>query len=283
MKDLIFYWENEESIILPVGSDNTKYIKYLEVGESTSLQYNVIADTSVSAGLYKLKLYLSYEDPLTSEEKKISTIAGIYVGGTTDFDIALSETSGTEMSFSIANTGSNPAMSVSVIIPQQDGWKTSGSNSVIIGNLNTGDYTIATFSLQKTETRQVSTTSTPTQDLFSQREASSSGKIIVQIAYTDTMGERNIVEKNIGIDQNTKYSENITANMPGGFNPGMRYRNSRQQNIFSQYGWYFIVFIILISAFIFYRSYKKNKLENPNFKFTDLFKKKNVKRNNIKI
>ena len=119
LRDLTFYWENTDNIILPVGSDNTKYIKYIDIGNGTDLEYQVIADTNAQPGLYKLNLYLTYEDSFSNKTNKINTIAGMYVGGGTDFDVAFSDNANGQMSFSVANIGSNPANSVSVIIPQQ--------------------------------------------------------------------------------------------------------------------------------------------------------------------
>ncbi|HEY9206323.1 MAG TPA: COG1361 S-layer family protein [Candidatus Methanoperedens sp.] len=81
LRDLTFYWENEDNVILPVGSDNTKYIKYIDIGNSSDIEYQVIADTNANAGLYKLNLYLTYDDSIANKTKKISTIAGVYVGG----------------------------------------------------------------------------------------------------------------------------------------------------------------------------------------------------------
>jgi hypothetical protein len=132
LRNMVFHWENEDDIILPVGSDNTKYISYLDVADSADLEYNVIADTNADAGLYKLNLYLTYDDG-SGDEDEINTVAGIYVGGETDFEVVFSDNSGGQMSFSIANTGSNPADSISVVIPEQIGWSVIGSNSAIIG------------------------------------------------------------------------------------------------------------------------------------------------------
>src|SRR3989304_6783501 len=123
LRDLTFYWENEDRIILPVGSDNTKYIRYIDIGNSADLEYQGIADTNAQPGLYKLTLYLTYENSVSNQTKKISTFAGVYVGGGTDFDVALSDNANGETSFSVANIGSNPAYSVSVIIPEQPGWR----------------------------------------------------------------------------------------------------------------------------------------------------------------
>ena len=134
LRDLTFSWSNSAQVVLPVGSDNTQYIPYLDVGASAEVDYQVIADTSVTAGLYPLNLVLKYSS--SNNQTVINTIAGIYIGGGTDFDVAFSDSSTGTTSFTIANIGSNPATSVSVSIPEQRGWRVTGSNSMIIGNLN---------------------------------------------------------------------------------------------------------------------------------------------------
>ena len=74
----------------------------------------------------------------------------MYVGGETDFDVAFSGSANGQTSFSVSNIGSVGASSVTVNIPKQLGWRVSGSDSAIIGNLDKGDYTIASFNLQST-------------------------------------------------------------------------------------------------------------------------------------
>lgn len=267
LRDMTFYWENEDNIILPVGSDNTKYVKYVDIGESVELQYKVIADTNADPGLYKLNLHLTYDNPLTGVDKEISTIAGIYVGGTTDFDIAFSETSAGETSFSVANIGSNPAFSVSVIIPVQNGWKVSGSSSAIIGNLNKGDYTVASFKLQSRRTTKVSKEGLSRDELIKQRETAQTQETIkIQIAYTDTMGQRDIVEKEVKIDSTSMTTESTSAQFGG--------RNMHQQSFFSKNKGYMITLAIIVLGLILYSMYKKKKLTNPHFKLKDLFKNK---------
>src|SRR5659263_34695 len=218
LSDLTFHWENTDNIILPVGSDNTKHIKYIDIGEGQDVEYQVIADTNAVPGLYKLNLYLTYKDNINGTEKQISTIAGMYVGGGTDFDVAFSDNANSQMSFTIANIGSNPANSVSVVIPQQRSWSVSGSNSVIIGNLNKGDYTVASFKLQSSMSNQTTqnrgtrnNTNTQGRSMqgqingsfdtgFMQRQTNNSADtVLMQIAYTDTMGVRKIVEKEVKI------------------------------------------------------------------------------------
>ena len=270
LNDLTFNWVNEDKIILPVGSDNTKYIKSLDIGESVELDYQVIADSNAYPGLYELKLYLSYDDPITYEEKVISTIAGVNVGGETDFDVALSDSSGSETSFSVANIGSNPAYSVSVIVPQQNGWQVSGSNSVIIGNLNKGDYTVASFNLvstqQMTDLEDQNLKRVDVQEMTRQRPTvQESNGLIIQIAYTDTIGERKLIEKEVAINS----PQNIGSEMP------LVKTGRIQQNAFETYKWYIVGFIILITGLVLYSKYRKRKLIDPQFKIKDLFQKLN--------
>jgi hypothetical protein len=268
LNDMTFNWVNEDKVILPVGSDNTKYIKSIDIGESVELDYQVIADSNAYPGLYELKLYLSYDDPITYEEKEISTIAGVNVGGGTDFDVALSGSSGLETSFSVANIGSNPAYSVSVIVPQQNGWQVSGSNSVIIGNLNKGDYTVASFNListqQITNLQDQDLKKADVQEMTSQRPTmQGSNGLIIQIAYTDTIGERQVIEKEVAINSPQDIGSEMLSGKTGRI----------QQNAFETYKWYIVGFIILITGLVLYSKYRKRKLIDPEFTIKDIFQK----------
>ncbi len=211
LRDLTFSWSNPEGKILPVGTDNTKYIKYIDINDKEIIAYDVIADSDTKPGLYTLMLSLKYEDPKSKAIQEIATKAGIYVGGETDFDVAFSETSDGEMSFSISNVGSNPAYSVSVLIPRdQEGWDVTGSNNVILGNLNKGDYTVATFSINK-------------------KEVSDMQYLKVNVIYTDTSGARHVVVKDV--------------DMPPVLNIGIQALNN-------QSGWKTAFFVVVVIAVI---------------------------------
>jgi len=288
LRDLTFSWENEDDIVLPVGSDNTRYIKYLDVGESADIEYQVIADTNADAGLYKLNLHLTYENSLNSSTTQIETIAGIYVGGGTDFDIAFSESSSNQMSFTVANIGSNPAFSVSIIIPEQSGWKVTGSNSMIIGNLNTGDYTVASFNLQSTQASSQAMPQFPPGQVGRQRanmtenatarnattqSTASQNTLKFQIAYTDTMGTRTIVEKEVAMNQQSSASNNSTISSTG----STPYFGARsQQSFFSKYKWYIVALVVVIILGVFYGKYRRGKILDPGFRMKDVFKKKEI-------
>ncbi|MDD1744939.1 MAG: COG1361 S-layer family protein [Candidatus Methanoperedens sp.] len=275
LRDLTFYWENADNIILPVGSDNTKYIRYIDIGNGTDLEYQVIADTNAQPGLYKLNLYLTYEDSISNQTKKINTFAGLYVGGGTDFDVAFSDNANGIMSFSVANIGSNPANSVSVVIPEQPVWSVSGTNSVIIGNLNKGDYTVASFKLQSSISNMSSQNRVPRNNSNSQGRPmqrsmngstnSSSDTVLVQIAYTDTMGERTVVQKEVKLSvSNTGSAVGQTTFQGRG--------STAQASIFSTYMWYFIGIAVFLVGFVGYKKYTSRKLIDPDFKIKDLFK-----------
>lgn len=162
LKNAIFSWDCANDVILPVGSSNVKHINLIDVGKTANVTFDVLTNVNTVPGLYKLDMTLIYDDveelktiteagTLENEKKKqINSKAGIYIGGTTDFDIAYTERSPTgSYTFSVSNIGNNAANSVKVSIPQQTNWTvTDGSNSVILGNLKKGDYTVADFNLE---------------------------------------------------------------------------------------------------------------------------------------
>ena len=118
-------------------------------------------------------------------------MAGLFVGGSTDFDVSFSESSQGQTSLSVANVGNNIAYAVKVSIPEQDGYKVSGSSSTIVGNLEKGDYTIASFNVESTQAQggNAGTQSGSTKSSVAAGNstvASISGDPLkVQIGYTD--------------------------------------------------------------------------------------------------
>jgi hypothetical protein len=194
LKNAMFSWESTSDLILPVGSSNVKYINFIDVQDNATVDFEVLTNVNTIPGLYKLDMKLTYDDVEelqtiteagTVENQKRKTIeskAGIYIGGTTDFDIVfLEQTMSGDYSFSVSNIGNNKASSVTVSIPNQEGWSVNGgSNSVVLGTLQKGDYTIADFGL------------TPdTYDEFL--------PLKFQIAYTSSDGERESQDRELSV------------------------------------------------------------------------------------
>ncbi|AKB78119.1 hypothetical protein MSHOH_1636 [Methanosarcina horonobensis HB-1 = JCM 15518] len=263
IKNMVVSWNDPKSVILPVYSDNTKYIKYLDAGESVNVVYAVMADVNAAPGLYTLDVNLSYED-YESSEQTIQTTAGLFVGGETDFDVSFSESDSGEISLSVANVGNNIAYSVKVSIPKQDSYTVLGSSSTIVGNLEKGDYTIASFDIMSTqvtgETEEGSAEATDTDEtgditFASMNEYSmNEDPLKVRIEYTDAKGERITVDKEVELEMTT---DNMTVR--GTESPG----NSNGIGSYISY----IVLIVLAGIGIFvYRKKQqaKGKMQSGN-------------------
>jgi hypothetical protein len=262
LRDLTFSWSNSDKVVLPVGGDNTKYIRYLDQGKSVDLQYKVIADPSANPGLYSLSLNLKYLDTINGTEKTVTTTAGVYVGGGTDFDVAFAQSSNSQTSFTVANIGSNTAYSVSVVVPQQPGWQLTGPDTVILGNLNKGDYTVASYALQapgsssnastaRTGRRTTPGTATdtaataPSPRMFNNTAANT---IKIQVAYTDTKGSRQIVEKTVKLS-----SQDVASGQTS------KLTTATQTSFFGTYQWYIVAAVVLVLAYMGFKRWKKAK------------------------
>ncbi|MEK6967126.1 MAG: COG1361 S-layer family protein [Nanoarchaeota archaeon] len=250
LQNLVFSWSEPNGAVLPVYSDDTKYIKYLDIGKSADLVYKVIADVNAKPGLYKLNLVLKYESLQNATSSSMSTSAGIFIGGETDFDVAFSQSTAGQTSLSIANTGNNPAQSVSVRVPQQNNFRVSGSDSAIIGNLDKGDYTVVSFQIASAgagnttgTNRQRTTTQNSQTGVNSQNNvagfAGRNNNLKVMIDYTDTTGERRSVEKNVSIQFRT---DTTTASGAGA---------GTQTSFFSSWTFYIIVIAALGIGFYY--------------------------------
>jgi len=264
LKNMVFSWNDPDGVVLPVYSDNTKYIKHLGVDESVEVSYTVIADINADPGLYQLDLNLEFED-YESNTSEISTTAGIFVGGETDFDVAFSGSSEDETSFSIANIGSVSANSVTVSIPDQKGWKVSGIDSVIIGNLNTGDYTIASFNLQQEVEGALRGPSenNESSQVPPSLSANQPSVLNIEISYTDTQGERHTVTKEVDINPSTTGS--TPDGMVYGGRPG-RHGNAMQKTTTAT-KWIGIGIVGLTIFVVVHKRYKKERLNDPDYTY----------------
>ncbi|WP_410509531.1 COG1361 S-layer family protein [Methanosarcina hadiensis] len=222
LKNMVVSWTDPDGVVLPVYSDNTKYIKFLDAGESVNIVYNVMADVNAEPGLYTLDINLKLED-YESNEQTINTTAGVFVGGETDFDVSFSESDEGEISLSVANVGNNIAYSVKVSVPKQEKYKVSGSSSKIVGNLEKGDYTIASFDVtgtQGAEIAQKGGTGTTGKAKASAEGGNLTAASVennplkVQIEYTDAKGERITVDKEVELEI-TGGSMPAQTGMPG--------------------------------------------------------------------
>lgn len=254
LKNMVISWKDSKGVILPVYSDNTKYIKYLEPGDSVTVAYLVMADVNAVPGLYTLDIDLTFED-YESNIKNIKTTAGIFVGGETDFDVSFSESDAGEISLSVANVGNNMAYSVKVSVPKQDRYMVTGSSSTIVGNLEKGDYTIATFNVMSTQAANQNAKTSEGKASAASGNSSSASRtdpsLKVKIEYTDARGERITVDKDVAVQ--------MTASA-GTTGTGGRSRATGSSSSFSSYLIYIVVIVAVGAGVVLYRRKKPEKI-----------------------
>jgi hypothetical protein len=228
--NILFTWEDPSDLILPVGSDNRIPISSIPAGNYTEIPVDVVASPSISPGVYPLTITIEFYER-TGTKQTITSEVGIQVGGTTDFEIVLQDSMGLGTTFAVANSGSNVASSVIVSIASQLNYMVSGASSVSLGNLDAGDYTLATFQISSVDRENnslrpdKSSMERPSDIDFSRPDGfrgseSESNDLIVEVSYTDLFGVRHTVEKEV--DYSSSSSNNVGSFSGGksGLRPG---------------------------------------------------------------
>ena len=230
--DILLSWEDEYSYILPVGTDNRIKISSVEAGNTTDVSFDVIVSPSLPAGVYPVYFTLDFYDQ-TGSKQTISSQIGIQIGGATNFEVVVEESASSTTTLAIANTGTNTASSVIVKIPDQINYATIGSTSVNLGNLEAGDYTLATFQISQ-QTSNLNGTQFPLDGHSSQRQFDDpnvnmsdrpgfmkngsfpgtlgiDSALIVEISYTDLFGIRQTVQKEVTMGSSSVISTSSSS------------------------------------------------------------------------
>ncbi len=176
LHDIVVVWSSEDKAILPAGGDNRIALNGLEAGATATVPIDVIA--GFTTGVYPVDIEVSYYDELDKLHKHSTTI-GAQIGGGTDFQVSLQQSSGTEQSITVGNIGANTATAVVVSIPRQDGYAAVGPSEVFLGNLDPGDFSVASFNVAP------------------RTGGSSRQPLEIDVAYTGTDGRRRDVVKTI--------------------------------------------------------------------------------------
>ncbi len=224
-------WDEATKLIIPVGSDNRRYIPALKPGEQADADFDIIADPGIAPGAYVINANLSYAG--TNSTQSVFTKVGIVVGGDADLEVTEQDYSAGQLSLAIANTGTTPASAVSLTIPRQQGIAVSGPTTQFVGNLLKGDFTIATFQLQQAG-----------QDgTRGPRQANFTGSIKTIVAYTNTLGERKSLEQEIPLDAG------VLTGAPGA-------GRFRQQGL-PWYAYAIGALVLIAAGWIAYKRFKK--------------------------
>jgi hypothetical protein len=246
LQNAMFSWTDPKGAILPLGSGNSRYIGYLAPGESMPLEYLVMASVNANPDLYTINMTLQYDVSGANQTTKtsVTSAAGIFVGGETDFDITFSESTQGQTSLSVANIGITPAYSVTVRIPLQEGYRVDGSTTSIVGNLDKGDYTIVSFQINPTNGMNRTGQGRPTGIQAPQPKT-----LLVNIEYTDTTGARRTVEKYVPV----QFRQATAAGTTAGQTNGGQFGRQRTETTSTSATYVPIAILIIIGIWAAYR------------------------------
>lgn len=160
---------NVNSIFSIIGGGTQFSLGNLKAGDEASITFDLAVDIAARPGVYNLPIKITGLNNYSS-----NNYVGLIVAGSTDFEISYQETMGS-FSLNVANIGINTASAVTVSLPRQKNFSSTGSSSSVLGNLNSGDYTSAIFQITK--------------------NAGAGNNLELEIQYTDTSGQRHTITK----------------------------------------------------------------------------------------
>jgi hypothetical protein len=242
-------FELVEEFPFSLDSNEDSIREYEGVSGNVLMSFKIRVDEDAVEGVNNLKLYVSSNKYLDTSRVEIFEIS--IADSQTDFDLVVQDLTDSEISLAIANIGKNTANSMIIRIPEQQDYRIIGTNGQMIGNLESGDYTIVGFSLIST--------------------SKGDGNLTIQIDYTDNIGERRSVLKEVQLDSESSFI-NITNtnNFPGPSGDMIR-EDFPNQSKNSNTKWYIMTSVlafVLIGLFIYSKKFKKSKenLKNINKK-----------------
>ncbi len=165
---------NVNSIFSIIGGGTQFSLGNLKAGDEASITFDLAVDIAARPGVYNLPIKITGLNNYSS-----NNYVGLIVAGSTDFEISYQETMGS-FSLNVANIGINTASAVTVSLPRQKNFSSTGSSSSVLGNLNSGDYTSAIFQITK--------------------NAGAGNNLELEIQYTDTSGQRHKITKFLTVE-----------------------------------------------------------------------------------
>ncbi|MFC1730577.1 hypothetical protein ACFL6I_09590 [candidate division KSB1 bacterium] len=215
--------------------------------EPVVLEYKIRVDKDAVEGTNEIDMKYSYNE---NEDEWVTKTFEIEIEDVqTDFDLVVQEISNGDVSLAIANTGKNVAYSVIVRIPKQEGYQTTGVSGQMVGNLEDGDYTLVGFGIANT--------------------ARTSSPLKVQIDYTDTIGERRSVVKEVDYNLDTE-GGNGFGSLPEGMTreefTAQRKGMIQAPAIYQQWWFWAIMIVVLYAGWKGYKSFRKYRQEKEENK-----------------
>lgn len=224
--DLLFKVENDgiqkaENVIFELMP---KYPFSLEPGISAIKELGTVGSEQDGDNAFLLKYKIRVdEDAIDGENEidinyKYGSVVATYLGTfdveisdpKTDFEVVMQDSSVDSTTFAIANIGTNTAYSLIIRIPEQSSFKVSGPSANVVGNLDAGDYTLAGFQITSVGSLVNKTDRTGLKQKPFMTEGNFTGEIgtrediAVDISYTDELGIRRTIQKEVELDLTAK-------------------------------------------------------------------------------
>jgi len=229
------------------------------------VSYKLRVDPDAFDGDYNLKLQYKSGSSQSFTFHIENTFNVTIQDSRTDFDAVIQETSGSDVSIAIANIGKYTANSVVVRIPTQDSFIASGTDGQMVGNLESGDYTIVGFTISSKAVMPPQNMSKSRNEIPPTPTVSSDTRLKFDIYYTDDIGERRVVNMELPL---SLAGNSSIAGIGSSFNV----RESASTSSLSSWYKWIILSVILIGMYILYRKYPE-RINKTFSKIKDFIKK----------
>ncbi|MCX6819572.1 MAG: hypothetical protein NT129_06270 [Candidatus Aenigmarchaeota archaeon] len=192
------------------------------------IKYKVRVDKDAVDGENKIGVRYTYGNSMSYT---LGTFNVTVSNPRTDFDVVAQDSTASSTTLAIANIGANDAYSVIVRIPEQENYGVTGTSASIIGSLTAGDYTLVSFQITSNAIANISDRGgritpgmgggTAPNITFVNRTANNismtrGGKLAVEISYTDTLGIRRTVQKEVSLDMSGTTGTRTTTQITQG-------------------------------------------------------------------
>jgi len=220
---------------LDPGEQQEVVVDEIEAKSSVTRSFKIRVDKQAKEGNNTISFEYKDCEGCVWQEK---TMAITVVEFQTMFDVVLQEINSEGVFIAVANIGKNPANAVTVSIPEQDYFTTDLISASIVGNLDSGDYTIAGFKI-----------------LSKQRNIREKQDLFVQIDYTDPFGTRRTVVEKVLL--NPSSLSGVSSNFTGTQFTGTQGRNTQSSSFLTNI-WFWVSLVLLgIIAFLLRRDIKR--------------------------
>ncbi|MBI5061239.1 MAG: hypothetical protein HZB67_02915 [Candidatus Aenigmarchaeota archaeon] len=148
--NVLFSWKDPSGNILPLGSDNRKFLSIISADTDATIPVTVIVSPDAKSGIYPISIDVSYTDS-TGSTQNIGSTVGLSIAGNYNFiasletqDIVAPGMKGTA-EIKIANAGTQDANFLTIKVLPSDPLQQITPSEIYVGNLKSNDYDTEKF------------------------------------------------------------------------------------------------------------------------------------------